>query len=198
MRPIWLRLRARLAWLGDAASAGRLRLPVIGTGRKRVLFAVTSTAVAAVMALFVASALGVLSGSPSNFESSDGNMIVDTPGNADWNSVAGGCFGGANVSGGSCVSGNYVHLVDVASSSSDDSFKPGQKQDTVCPVITGSKNPPKDDFTDVASFNETNPTSLDTFLYGATIRFAANGTASENIELTRERTTSRARVSQPG
>jgi hypothetical protein len=148
-----------------------------------LVFGVTTTATA-VMTFVVASAFGVLSGSPSHFESNDGNMVVDTAGNADWNGVAGSCLSGAGASLGSpCTSGNYVHVVDVASSSSDDSFKPGQKQDTVCPTIVSSKNPPKDDFTDVASFNETNATTLDTFLYGATIRFAANGTSSENVEL---------------
>jgi hypothetical protein len=125
---------------------------------------------AVVLAIGIAlPAMAVLSGSPSKFESNDGNMIVDTPGNNDWASVT--------------TNPNYVHITDPASTSSDDSFQPGQKQDTVCPVIVQSKNPPKTDFTDVASFNETNFTSGDTFLYGATIRVAANGTASENVEL---------------
>jgi hypothetical protein len=62
------------------------------------------------------------------------------------------------------------------------------KQDSPCPAINTNKNPPKDDFTDVASFNETNlnsssPQFKHTFLDGATIRVAANGNASENIEL---------------
>ena len=48
----------------------------------------------------------------------------------------------------------YVHLADAAASNSDDSFTPGQKQDTTCPTVEGHKNPPKDDFTDVASFTE--------------------------------------------
>ena len=154
-----------------------------GSRRRRWLFVAATLTVSAAMVLFVVGAGAVVPGSPSNFESNDGNMTVDTAGNADWNSVAGSCLGGANVSGGLCVSGNYVHLVDVASSSSDDSFKPGQKQDTICPLVIGSKNPPKDDFTDVASFNETSSSTLDTFLYGATIRFTSNGTASENVEL---------------
>jgi len=118
--------------------------------------------------------MAVLSGSPSKFEANDGNMVVDTAGNSDWNSVTG--------------SPNYVHLTDVSNSTADDSFKSGQKQDTTCPVINTNKNPPKDDFTDVASFNETNfdpasPQFHHTFLDGATIRFTANGSASENVEL---------------
>jgi hypothetical protein len=73
--------------------------------------------------------------------------------------------------------------VDIASSQSDDSFVSGQKQDTVCPDTYSHGNPPKDDFTDVASYSETNTTTKDTYLYGATIRYTANGSASENVEL---------------
>lgn len=128
----------------------------------------------------ISSASGVLTGSPSKFESGNdpslglGNMIVNTTGNKDWISVTG--------------DPNYVHLTDIAAANNDDSFTPGQKQDAVCPTIEGHKNPPKDDFTDVASFNEVNttagsPNEGDTYLYGATIRFQPNGNASENIEL---------------
>jgi hypothetical protein len=134
-------------------------------GRRRWVFGTTVVAAAAVMGLFVASALGVLSGSPSKFEANDGNMVVDTAGNNDWATV------------------NFVHVTDQSNSTSDSSFTPGQKQDAICPDTTGHKNPGKDDFTDVASFNETNQTTGETFLYGATIRFTANGNASENVEL---------------
>ena len=48
-------------------------------------------------------------------------------------------------------SGNFVHLADL-SNNSDDSFTPGQKQDTVCPDTTAHGNPNKDDFTDVAGW----------------------------------------------
>ena len=136
---------------------------------------------AGIVALFMASALlpalAVLPGSPSSFESGNdptlglGNMIPEasTPTNADWSTVQ--------------SEDNYVELTDGAASTSDDSFTPGQKQDTTCPDVEGHKNPPKDDFTHVASFFEQNTTTGDVYLYGATIRFAANGNASENIEL---------------
>lgn len=141
--------------------AARLRPPL--AGRRRLVF---GTTVVAVMGLVVASALGVLTGSPSNFEANDGNMIVATGStNNDWATV------------------NFVHVTDTFNSNGDDSFTPGQKQDTTCPDTTGHKNPGKDDFTDVASFNETNQATRDTYLYGATIRFTANGNASENVEL---------------
>jgi Prealbumin-like fold domain len=139
-------------------------------GRRRWVFVVAAAAAIGAMGVFIASAFGVLSGSPSKFEANDGNMVVNTTGNSDWNSV------------------NFFHQSDIAASTQDDSFTPGQKQDTVCPDSETHKNSPKDDFTDVASYNETNtnsasPQYLHTFLYGATIRYTANGTASENVEL---------------
>jgi hypothetical protein len=145
--------------------------------RRRWLFGITTTVVAAVMVFIVASASGVLTGSPSKFESGNdptlglGNMTVDTTGNKDW------------ISAGIVGSASYVHLPDLASSNADDSFTPGQKQDTTCPTVESHGNPPKDDFTDIASFTEVNGTTGDTYLYGATMRYAANGNASENIEL---------------
>jgi hypothetical protein len=149
------------------------------TGRRRRL-ALLAGAVTLLLASALLPALAVLTGSPSKFESGNdpslglGNMTINTAGNKDWISVTG--------------EANYVHLTDTAASTSDDSFTPGQKQDTVCPTTEGHKNPPKDDFTDVASFFEVNttagdPNEGDVYLYGATIRFAANGNASENIEL---------------
>jgi len=95
-------------------------------------------------------------------------MVVDATGDNDWKTVT------------------FTHLLDTAASNSDDSFTPGQKQDTTCPTVEGHKNPPKDDFTDVASFTEVASGGVhdgETYLYGATIRYAANGNASENIEL---------------
>src|SRR5919201_3529840 len=149
--------------------ATRILGPTGSRRRKRFLL-LPALLVVATSLFLVASASGVLSGSPSTFEAGDGNMIVDTSGNHDW----------ANV--------NFFHVVDVASSRSDDSFVSGQKQDTVCPDTYTHGNPPKDDFTDIASYSETNNDSNSaqyhhTFLYGATIRFTANGSASENVEL---------------
>jgi hypothetical protein len=141
------------------------------------LLAGTAALLLATALLFPAHA--VLPGSPSKFESGNdptlglGNMVVNTAGNSDWITVAG-------------QGAPYVHLADAAASTSDDSFTPGQKQDTICPEVEAHKNPPKDDFTDVASYFEVasgGANDGDVYLYGATIRFAANGNASENIEL---------------
>jgi uncharacterized surface anchored protein len=131
--------------------------------------------------ILVASAAAVLPGSPSSFESGNdptlglGNMIVDTTGDSDWKTVAT-----------TATDTPYVHLTDLASSNLDDSFTPGSKQDTPCPTVEGHGNPPKDDFTDVASYTEVASGGAhdgETYLYGATIRYTANGNASENIEL---------------
>jgi Prealbumin-like fold domain len=145
-----------------------------GRARRLWLTLGTLAMVTAAVLFLVASASAVLTGSPSNFESGNdptlgvGNEVVDTTGDADWITVQ-------NAS-------QYVHLTDVSNSTGDNSFTPGQKQDTTCPTVENHKNPPKDDFTDVASFNE-RAANGDIYLYGATIRFAANGNASENIEL---------------
>jgi hypothetical protein len=134
--------------------------------------------VALLALIAVPNALAVLPGSPSTFESGNdptlglGNMIVDTSGDTDWVSVTGNAA--------------YFHATDPSNTTKDNSFTPGQKQDTTCPTIENHKNPPKDDFTDVASFTEKASGGQhdgETYLYGATIRFAANGNASENIEL---------------
>jgi Prealbumin-like fold domain len=152
-----------------------------GSRRRRRYQLAALLSVAAVLALIAVPASAVLPGSPSTFESGNdptlglGNMIVDnlpvpppTP-HTDWISVAG-------------LSADYFHATDAAAVNSDDSFTPGQKQDTTCPTVEGHKNPPKDDFTDVASFFEV-AANGDVYLYGATIRYTANGNASENIEL---------------
>jgi hypothetical protein len=157
--------------------ATRILGPTGSKRRKRFLL-VPVLLVAAVSLFLVASASGVLTGSPSKFESGNdptlglGNEVVNTSGNSDW----------ITVSDGAAAHAAYVHLVDAAASNGDDSFTPGQKQDTTCPTTEGHKNPPKDDFTDVASYNE-QAANGDVYLYGATIRYAANGNASENIEL---------------
>jgi Prealbumin-like fold domain len=131
--------------------------------RRRWVFGITTAVLAAVTVFIVASASGIVPGSPSNFESGDGNMIVDTSGNHDWSNVT------------------FVHATDLFKDGADDSFDTGGKQDTTCPDVIGHQNPPKDDFTDVAFFFEQTATS-DPYLYGATIRYAPNGTAAEVVE----------------
>ncbi len=157
-----------MAALSGRWKRGRREVSPGHTTKRRQAFVVGVTIGIVASVLFSGlAAHAILSGSPSNFESNDGDMVAGTN-NHDWNNVINNAA--------------YVHLSDTAASTGDDSFTPGQKQDTTCPSTDGHKNPPKDDFTDIASFTEL-ATNGDTFLYGATIRYAANGNASENVEL---------------
>jgi Prealbumin-like fold domain len=141
-----------------------------GSPRRRRRLFVLLALVTVAFAVFVAASGAVLPGSPSNFESGNdptlglGNMVVNTPGNNDWATVS-------------------FDLVQDGTGNTDNSYTPGQDFDVNCPTIVGHSNPPKDDFSHVASFSEKNATTEETYLYGATIRFAPNGNASENIEL---------------
>jgi uncharacterized surface anchored protein len=151
----------------------------------------TGAAVAAIMALSVSAALGSSPanaiGDPSAFEAADGNMTVQGSGALDWNCLT---SLGATGSTGSCGSndGSYNQEQDLAAGTSNDvSWPSGTKLDAVCPVLGLSSDPGKDTFTDIASYHDTLLSTLsskiDTFLYGATLRQTANGSASENVVL---------------
>jgi hypothetical protein len=134
--------------------------------RRRWRWLVALAAAGSFMVL-IASASGTLTG--STFNAGDGNMRIDGT-EHDWQDAV------------SRFGSSYTgDITDLFSSGSDNAFTPGQKQDTSCPEISGQSSPPKDDFTDAAYASET--VSGDIFLYGATFRSAANGNASENIEL---------------
>jgi hypothetical protein len=135
--------------------------------------------------VFIAGAGAILSGSPSSFEANDGNMTVEAATHADWNCFIGqtGFQSGTPPTCSSTVNVNAAFAEsDPAATTSDDSWKNGTKFDTSCAPTDGNKNPPKDDFTYVATYSEAGANNH-TFLYGATIRYAANGNASENVEL---------------
>jgi len=118
----------------------------------------------------------IVSGSPSNFESGDGNMTVDYSNNAandtDWN-----CFKGATAN---CKATSGATFI-TADASGEIEWVNGQKFDTLCPLTNLGNNPPKDEFVNIAQFNETDA-SLNEFFYGATIRSTNNGNASGDIE----------------
>jgi hypothetical protein len=151
--------------------------------------------VALVAAFTQGTSRAVVSGSPSGFESSDGNMTVQgTTNSADWNCFANGVVPGfatgVNTGPGTCssnlVPGNAVALHPDANNpgGAEVSWKAGQKLDAACPVLTSGSTPNKDDFTDVASYNELDSaTPPNTYLYGAEIRSVANGSSSGNLEL---------------
>src|SRR3954468_7274475 len=147
--------------------------------------------VATGLAIFFVGASGaVVTGSPSGFESNDGNMTVEGLSAADWNCFAGHDgfqpAAGINVGTGTCspnlVYANASTTTDPAATTADDSWVNGQKMDQQCALVEQNKNQQKNDFTNIASYNETAGNG-DLYLYGGTIRVAANGDASQNVEL---------------
>jgi len=126
----------------------------------------------------------VVLNSPSNFESNDGNMTIEGNPSTDWN-----CFVNSDnfahnfATPANCkVTSGATHIV--ADPVGETSWVNGQKFDTLCPLLAVNNNPPKDEFTDVASYNETGPApNLDVFFYGSTIRPNTNGNSSGNVEL---------------
>ena len=147
--------------------------------------------VIALIALFMAGRSGAnVSGSPSSFESNDGNMTVDTSGNTDWNCLLG--SGHVTENGSTCKAGvSSANLVvqhpgtTEAAAGNEPAWKSGQKLDAACPVIIPKSSVPnKDDFTDIAQYNEQDTaTPPNTYIYGAEIRAVANGSSSGNLEL---------------
>jgi hypothetical protein len=139
---------------------------------------------------FVASSgATAVTGSPSNFESNDGNMTNDTGTSTvkstDWN-----CFVNSDSfassppvnSSANCQVTSGATQVTADANGVETSWVNGQKFDTACPALAGNNNPPKDEFTNVASFSDT-ATNLDVYYYGATIRPNVNGNVSGDVEL---------------
>src|SRR3954468_6511865 len=147
--------------------------------------------VATGLAIFFVGASGaVVAGSPSGFESNDGNMTVEGLSAADWNCFAGHDgfqpAAGINVGTGTCspnlVYANASTVSDPAATPTDNSWVNGQKMDQQCALVEQNKNQPKNDFTSVATYHETDANN-NFYLYGAAIRVAPNGDASQNVEL---------------
>jgi hypothetical protein len=131
----------------------------------------------------------IVTGSPSNFESSDGNMTVQTAGNTDWN-----CFANGNSSGfasGITVGQACASPLDFAEAAARPADQNGEIQlangskfDDQNPGLSTGNNPPKDEFQATAEFTDQNTaTPPHTFFYGASIRPNTNGNASGNLEL---------------
>ena len=160
------------------------------------MYGLTVVVAVSLTTVFTAGISGaVVTGSPSGFESNDGNMTVEGTNAADWN-----CFGngaapgfatGINKGTGTCstalVPGNAVAIHPDANNGANGevTWKSGQKLDAPCPALTNNGSVPnKDDFTGIASYNELDSAKPpNTFLYGAEIRATANGNSSGNVEL---------------
>jgi hypothetical protein len=158
-----------------------------GSRRRRWLFLCATLVALGVAAFFIAGAGAVVSGSPSGFESEDGNMTLGTTDgtHTDWN-----CFAGVGNTGGfstavsapsGCKATTGASQV-TADANGEISWVPGQKFDTRCPALSVNNNPPKDEFTNVADFSDT-AANLDEYFYGATIRPNTNGNTSGDVEL---------------
>ena len=168
--------------------AERILGPTGSRRRRRFLFAPMLVAALLFAVFFVGSSGAVVSGSPSNFESSDGNMTNDT-GTASVKSTDWNCFvnqGGfansppVNSSSNCAVTTGATQVT--ADANGEISWVPGQKFDTLCPALSVNNNPPKDEFTNVAAFSDT-AANLDEYFYGATIRPNVNGNTSGDVEL---------------
>jgi hypothetical protein len=133
------------------------------------------TAVLALVAAGLASVAGVLPVVPaaglagSSFESTDGNLIVDST--RDW----------ANI-GIDCGEGSDNCKLDKPTGATDDSLGQGSKDDDQTPtVVTGSIPNNKSDLT--RFYVESETIGKDVFLYLATERANTLGTANYSIEL---------------
>lgn len=158
-----------------------------GSRRRRWVFVVTALAAIASAAFFI-SAAGAVTGSPSGFESSDGDMVLTTTGggHTDWN-----CFAGPGNSGGFSTSTDFSSHTGcakttgasqvTADANGEVQWVNGQKFDTQCPALNTGNSPPKDDFTNIAEYDELAGNG-DLFFYGAAIRSTANGNTSGDVE----------------
>jgi Prealbumin-like fold domain len=153
-----------------------------GGRRRRWWYAGATLVAAAVFVVFFVASSGAVTGSPSNFESDDGNMVLNASGDTDWN-----CFQGTDAfatlaSGtpvGCAVTTGAIHVT--ADAAGEITWKNGQKFDTQCPVLQTGSVPNKDDFTDIAEYQEF-AANGDLYFYGGAIRQTANGNASGDVE----------------
>lgn len=173
--------------------------------QRRLLGGIAAGILAIGTAVTVTTAISgaVVSGSPSAFEASDGNMTVEAANAADWNCFANGAATGFTASG-----THTTESTGTCSASLDDSnalaihpdanngangevtWKAGQKLDASCASLTDNGSVPnKDDFTGIASYVEQGGSPTDTFLYGGEIRAVANGNSSSNLELSQNKGT---------
>jgi len=119
--------------------------------------------------------------SPSGFESSDGNMVLDGASSTDWNCFVGSDNFQSGTPDANCdVTSGAVHVT--ADGAGEVEWVNGQKFDSQCPKLSTGNNPPKDEFTDIASYNEAASVGNDVFFYGATMRSSANGNSSGDVE----------------
>ncbi len=141
------------------------------TGSRKRLLRRSLTAISAAFLLAVGAIHPALANLPgSNFESNDGNLVVDTPGNQDW----------ANAP-------NRVVMLDNPSGTSDNSFGQGAKEDIPNPtVVSGSIPPNKSDLSRFYVSHENAGSNF--FLYLAWERTNVLGSANMDFEFNQSQT----------
>lgn len=148
---------------------------------RRWWYAGATLVAAAFFAVFFVVGAGAVTDSPSNFESADGNMTLGTSGNTDWN-----CFvnsddfahNGSTPAGCAVTTGATQVTADAQG---EVQWVNGQKFDTECPALNTGNNPPKDEFTHVAEYEEF-ASNGDLYFYGASIRPKTTGNVSGDVE----------------
>jgi Prealbumin-like fold domain len=160
-----------------------------GSRRRRWLFVLCLVVALGAAAFFIAGA-GAVTGTPSGFESGDGNMLLGQSGNTDWN-----CFAGPSNTGGFQTSNTFPPANCAVTTgatqtwadggttsvgSNEYEFKGGTKFDDECPVVQTGNNPPKDEWSNIAEYTEA-ASNHDLYFYGASIRPVVNGNSSGNV-----------------
>jgi hypothetical protein len=127
--------------------ATRILGPAGGKRRRRLLLLLPLAAIAALV-LGLTGALATVS-SDSGFEGSDGNLIVNTAGNTDWNSFTAVVYnqGTAPYQQGDTTANGWAFtgVTDAQAVTSDTAFAGGTKQDNNCATVGTGKASNKDD-----------------------------------------------------
>jgi hypothetical protein len=147
--------------------------------------------VVALVALLLPASSGAVAGSPSQFESGDGNMVLNASLNTDWNCFQGtpgfqasanygGTFTKADCKATTGATQTWADGGTTSVGSSEFQFKPGTKFDDPCVTINSGNNPNKDEWTNIAEYTEAAANS-DLYFYGASIRQSTLGNSSGNV-----------------
>jgi hypothetical protein len=154
---------------------------------RRWWYAGVTLVAAAFFAVFYvagASAIGALSGSPSGFESGDGNVALDATTlhtNTDWSCFKGSTGFQTGTPDPNCkVTSGATQFTADSTADGELEIKPGSKFDDLCFKVQGGNNPPKDEWTNIAEYTEADA-SNNIFFYGASIRPVVNGNTSGNV-----------------
>lgn len=145
--------------------------------KPRRIAVLASLSLTALALAFVPSATAVLAG--SDFEGDDGNLVVDTGGNVDWNSFSPTTWTGTaptRVSTKDAAGWSFKGFEDSQATTSDSAFAGGTKQDDICPKVITAKAPNKDDLKRIYLASKTGSNGH-TYLSLAWVRIPQNTTS---------------------